>query len=69
MRCTMLLLLTPISATWYGYQTTPSYRLPKVINLPHICLHISISAIILNDNVDYVNVIHMFAEDAHAVYK
>ena len=29
---------------------------------------ITISDIIPNDNVDYVNVIHVFAEDTHAVY-
>ena len=29
---------------------------------------ITISAIIPNDDVDYVNVIHVFAEDTHAVY-
>ena len=28
-----------------------------------------LSAIIPNDNVDYVNVVHVFAEDTHAVYK
>ena len=31
-------------------------------------LHLITSAIIPNDNVDYVNVIHVFAEDTHAVY-
>ena len=35
MRCTMLLLLYPMQR----YQTTPSYRLPKVLNLPHICIY------------------------------
>ena len=42
--------------------------LSKVLNIPHICILITISAIIPNDNVEYVNVIHVFAEDTHAVF-
>ena len=41
----------------------------KSSKYPHICILITISAIIPNDNVDYVNVIHVFAEDTHTVYK
>ncbi len=29
------------------------HNLPKVLNLPHICILITISAIIPNDNIDY----------------
>ena len=41
--------------------------LSNLLNLPHICILIT-RAIITNDNVDF-NVMHVFAEDAHAVYK
>ena len=44
--------------------------LSNLLNIPHICILITrgLSAIITNDNVDF-NVMHVFAEDTHAVYK
>ena len=43
--------------------------LSNLLNLPHICILITrgLSTIITNDNVDF-NVMHVFAEDTHAVY-
>ena len=59
------------AAVALSHTTLPNNSLLSTANSSKSSTHlhlITISAIIPNDNVDYVNVIHVFAEDTHAVY-